>query len=179
MHEIRYAKGKLDGGKVGGYAALWNTPSQTLHERGRTFTEVIRPGAFTRSLQYGSQDIKLLWQHQGNQILARTRNGSLVLREDDKGLAFEATLPDTTLGRDARELLATGLVGEMSFGFNVRKDEWSQGYSRRELIDVSLGEVSLVIDAAYPQTTAALRSMADDNWADRIRIRIARTKTNG
>lgn len=179
MIELRYAKGKLDGSKVGGYAALFNTPSTLIREGGRTFTEVIRPGAFARSLQDGSQDVKLLWQHKGDQILARTRNGTLRLAEDATGLAFEADLPDTTLGRDLRSLLDSGTISEMSFGFNVRKDEWSNGYSRRELVDVALAEVSLVIDGAYPQTTAALRSKADDQWADRIRIKLFRKNING
>ena len=40
--------------------------------------------------------------------------------------------------------------------YNVRKDEWNG--NTRTLLDVDLVEVSVVIQAAYPQTEAALRS---------------------
>jgi len=177
--EIRYAKAKAEQNKVGGYAALFNSPSSELHERGRTFVETIMPGAFSRSLRSGQQDVKLLYQHKGDQILARTRNGSLRLTEDEKGLAFEADLPDTTLGRDVRALLDAGTLSEMSFGFNVLKDTWNEGKTRRSLHEVELAEISIVTDAAYPQTTAALRSADSDTWADRVRIRIARNRIHG
>jgi hypothetical protein len=180
MIELRKTSGAVAGKTLSGYAVLWDTPSVTIHERGRTFVETIKRGAFDRSLAEGKTDVKLLYQHQGSQILARTRNDSLRLSQDERGLKFEATLPDTTLGSDVRELLTSGtLSGEMSFGFSAVKDSWTQGNSRREVLQADLFELSVVIDAAYPQTSAALRSQGDDNWADQLRIRICRNRLNG
>jgi len=180
MIELRKMSGAVTGKTLSGYAVLWDTPSVTIHERGRTFTEVIKRGAFDRSVSESKTDVKLLYQHQGSQLLARTRNDTLRLSQDDKGLRFEATLPDTTLGADVRELLNSGtLSGEMSFGFSAVKDSWSQGNSRREVLQADLFELSVVVDAAYPQTSSALRSRGEDSWADRIRIKLLRKKTNG
>jgi len=93
--------------------------------------------------------------------LASTRNGSLQLAEDARGLKVTATLPDTTLGRDIAELVRTGVIDAMSFGFSVKKDSWSQDGQTRYLEDVSLYEVSLVSTPAYEQTsgTVSVRSV--------------------
>ena len=57
-----------------------------------------------------------------------------------------------------RELLTRGdLTGAMSFGFFVTKDTWSPDRTERTVNAATLVEVSLVQDAAYPQTTSSLR----------------------
>ena len=152
-----------DGRTFSGYASVFNEPSLPL-----PFTEIVKPGAFKRSLQSRNR-MMLLWNHDTSNPLASTRNGSLVLTEDAKGLFVTATLPDTTLGRDIAELVRTGVVDAMSFGFSVRKDSWSHDGSTRYLEDVSLSEVSLVSTPAYEQTsgTVSVRS-ADGISADAL-----------
>jgi HK97 family phage prohead protease len=74
------------------------------------------------------------------------------------GLHYTATLPETTLGNDVRELLSRGdLTGAMSFGFYVTRDTWNKTRTERTVNAATLVEVSLVQDAAYPQTTSSLR----------------------
>jgi len=93
------------------------------------------------------------------------------LSEDARGLKVTATLPDTTLGRDIAELVRTGVVDSMSFGFSVRKDSWSKDGSTRYLEDVSLYEVSLVSTPAYEATagTVSVRSgISADALADAL-----------
>ena len=143
-----------DGRTFTGYAAVFGQPSLPL-----PFTEIVNPGAFKRSLQSRNR-MMLLWNHDTSNPLASTRNGSLQMVEDARGLKVTATLPDTTLGRDIAELVRTGVVDAMSFGFSVRKDSWSQDGNTRYLEDVSLYEVSLVSTHAYEQTsgTVAVRS---------------------
>jgi len=144
-----------DGRTFTGYASVFNEPSLPL-----PFTEIVKPGAFKRSIQSRNR-MMLLWNHDTSNPLASTRNGSLQLAEDARGLKVTATLPDTTLGRDIAELVRTGVIDAMSFGFSVKKDSWSQDGQTRYLEDVSLYEVSLVSTPAYEQTsgTVSVRSV--------------------
>jgi HK97 family phage prohead protease len=102
----------------------------------------------------------LLWNHDTSAPLASTRNGSLSLREDARGLFVEATLPDTNLGRDIAELVRSGTIDAMSFGFKVQKDSWNDAGNVRTLEDVSVFEISLVSYPAYESTagTVAVRN---------------------
>jgi HK97 family phage prohead protease len=74
------------------------------------------------------------------------------------GLHYVASLPETTLGNDVRALIERGdLSGEMSFGFYVERDEWNKAKTERTVHQAKLVEVSIVVDAAYPQTNSSLR----------------------
>jgi len=143
-----------DGRTFTGYASVFNQPSQPL-----PFIEYVKPGAFKRSLQSRNR-MMLLWNHDTSNPLASTRNGSLQLTEDNIGLRVTATLPDTTLGRDITELVRTGVIDSMSFGFSVKRDSWSKDGQTRYLEDVTLYEVSLVSTPAYTSTegTVSVRS---------------------
>ena len=69
----------------------------------------------------------------------------------------------TTSGNDLRELLRTGVVDKMSFGFTVPRggDKWSEDGRNRELREVRLHEVSVVTGfPAYEATAAAVRSLS-------------------
>jgi HK97 family phage prohead protease len=145
-----------DGRTFTGYASVFNEPSLPL-----PFTEIVKPGAFKRSLQSRNR-MMLLWNHDTSNPLASTRNGSLQLVEDERGLKVTATLPETTLGRDLAVLVKTGVIDAMSFGFSVRKDSWSQDGNTRYLEDVSLYEVSLVSTPAYEQTSGTVSVRSTD-----------------
>ena len=154
-----------DGMTFEGYAAVFNSRSQNLGG----FTEFVAPGAFTRSLK-SRNDVKLLWNHDSGAVLGSTRAGSMTLTEDAKGLKVIAKLPNTQLGRDTAELLRTGLVDSMSFGFNVIKDKWNASGDERTLESVRLFEVSVVAFPAYEATagTAIVRSL--DKLATRAEV---------
>lgn len=143
--------------RLAGYAAMFNAPSHPLMVRGHRVVETIARGAFTRSLVEDPQS--LYWQHDPSMPLASTASDTLDLIEDEKGLRYEAWLPQTTLARDAVALVRAGIVTQMSFGFLVRDDHLDLAAGTRELRDVQLVEVSLVEHAAYPQTSAAARSL--------------------
>lgn len=143
----------VEGRTLTGIAAVYGQPSRLIREQGRTFTERIAPGAFG-----AIADVKLYYNHDASMPLARTQSGTLKLDSRSDGLHYTATLPDTTLGNDVRELLQRGdLTGAMSFGFFVTKDTWSKDRTQRTVDSATLVEVSLVQDAAYPQTTSSLR----------------------
>jgi uncharacterized protein len=155
-----------EGMTFSGYAAVFNSDSQPL-----PFIERIAPGAFRGSLR-NRNDIKLLWNHETGQPLASTRAGNLRLTEDDRGLFVEATLPNTTVGRDARELISSGIVDSMSFGFTVARggDEWSADGSTRTLTKISLHEVSIVSFPAYLATAGSTAVRGLDKVAKRAEV---------
>ena len=140
-----------------GYAAMFDSPSQPL-----PFEEKIAPGAFTRSLK-ARNDIKLLWNHSSGEVLGSTKNNTLKLTEDERGLRVWAMLPNTTTGRDAAELIRRGDVDAMSFGFSVPRDgdSWSDDGKQRTLNEVRLHEVSIVAFPAYTGTagTTSVRGL--------------------
>jgi HK97 family phage prohead protease len=154
--EIRVDETDSDGMKFSGYAAVFNSDSEPL-----PFTERIMPGAFSKTLR-SRNEIKLFKNHNMDEVLASTRSKTLKLREDANGLLAEATLPDTTAGRDLAVLMKRGDVHSMSFGFTVPDggDSWNSRGSVRELREVRLHEVSIVTGfPAYSATTASVRSL--------------------
>jgi HK97 family phage prohead protease len=138
--------------RLSGYAAVFNDSSVPL-----PFKESIAPGAFRKTLSE-TPDVRLLVNHEGLP-LARTKNGTLTLTEDDRGLYFNAELADTQEARDIHTLIARGDVDQMSFAFRVIRQKWSEDRSRRVLTEVSLsdGDVSVVTYPAYPTTSVEAR----------------------
>ena len=138
--------------RLSGYAAVFNESSVPL-----PFKESIAPGAFRKTLSE-TPDVRLLINHEGLP-LARTKNGTLRLTEDERGLLIDAELADTTEGRDIYKLVERGDVDQMSFAFRVIRQKWSEDRSRRVLTEVSLadGDVSVVTYPAYPTTKVEAR----------------------
>lgn len=113
--------------------------------------ETVDKRAFERPLKE-NHDVRLLLNHDPNNLLGRTRSGTLELRTDGRGLAVAADLPDTTLGRDVRTLIQRGDLSGFSFGFRVAKDSWSRapdGRQLRTIEDLDLLDVSLATFPAY------------------------------
>lgn len=150
--ELRAGAGRT----LAGYAAVWNSPALI----GGAFTETVRQGAFTASLASGV-DVFMLAHHDWTTPLARTGNASLTLREDARGLAFEATLPETRAADDILALARSGTIAGASFAFRVPDggERWPTR-DKRELIRLDLIEVSAVSQPAYAATTISARAMA-------------------
>ena len=138
--------------RLSGYAAVFNDPSVPL-----PFSERIAPGAFRKTLSE-TPDVRLLINHEGLP-LARTKNNTLTLSEDEVGLRFDAELPDTSEARDLYTLIQRGDVDQMSFAFRVIRQKWNIDRTERTLTEVSLadGDVSVVTYPAYPTTTVEAR----------------------
>lgn len=142
--------------KLSGHAAVFNSESRDLG-----FRETIRPGAFKRALSRPETDVYLLFGHAG-QPLARQSAGNLELREDGRGLAFNATLANTTLARDLVELVRAGVVQSMSFAFSVTPAGYTErtvnGERLREIHSIDqIYEISAVTEPAYEATDVAAR----------------------
>lgn len=111
--------------RFAGYAAVFGHP-----DRGG---DVVRAGAFARSLARGAGAVPLLWQHDPARPIGRVE----YLKEDARGLRVIGRLID---GRAAR-LLAAGAIWGLSFGYRVKE---ASGEGPRELRELELVEVSLV-----------------------------------
>jgi HK97 family phage prohead protease len=170
MLELRAGTFQADGNRLTGYAAVYDAPSLPLVipgvNSGKPFTERVARGAFDASL---TQNIQLLVGHDRRELLATTNSGLLQVRSDERGLAFDVTLPDTQRARDVRALIEARVMPAMSFGFYVKRDSW-QGQTRT-LEAVDLREISIVADPAYPQTQVEARTISPGTPRLRLRLR--------
>ena len=146
------ARQDVEGNKLIGYASVFDSPSEPM-----PFVEFVRRGAFAKTLNDGA-DVRLLIDHEGVP-LARTRSGTLMLEEDDRGLRVEASLDPAN--PDAARVISAmkrGDISQMSFAFRTIKDNWNSDRSVRELKEVQLYDVSVVTFPAYEETVAEIRS---------------------
>lgn len=146
-----------DSNTLVGYAAVFDSPSEPL-----PWTEFVRRGAFAKTINDGA-DVRLLVDHEGVP-LARTKSGTLRIKEDDKGLRVEADLDEAN--PDAARVMSAlrrGDVSQMSFAFEPVKDSWSSDKKTRELKEVKLFDVSVVTYPAYEETMVQLRNAQANN----------------
>lgn len=145
---------------VEGYASVFNSRSRDLGG----FQEIILPGAFDGLID--KSDVRCLLDHNPQRgILARSKNGqgSLRLSIDERGLKYAFDAPHTALGDEVVEGLKRGDYSESSFAFRVQDESWTKeedGTYLRTISKISgLYDVSIVQQAAYGDTSVALRSL--------------------
>lgn len=148
------------GGKLTGYAAVFNRFSQNLGG----FVEQVDPGAFNKSIADGNP-VFARFNHDSSLLLGTTEGGTLTLEVDGTGLRYSVDLPDTSAGRDVRILAERGDLRYSSFAFQVLPDgdAWDltpEGFPLRTLTAVRLFDVAPVTDPAYRDTTTGMRSLA-------------------
>lgn len=146
--------------KIVGYAAVFDKPSEDMG-----FIEYVRKGAFADALK--TSDARALFNHDTDTLpLGRQSSGTLVLKEDDTGLLFEITPPDTQIARDLMTSIDRGDIKEASYGFIVDVDEWD--YSNKDVVKRTIikvrevFDVSPVVFAAFNDTSVALRRMEEN-----------------
>lgn len=158
--EIRAVDNEENKMLIEGYAIIYDQPA-THQYGGRKFTETIKSGALDNT---DMKDVPLRYNHNDNvMIMARTRNKSLKLIKDQKGLKVEADLLDTQSNRDLYKGIKEGLIDKMSFAFTVadKGDTWTYGEKEtvREINDIArLYDVSVVDTPFYNSTSIYARS---------------------
>jgi HK97 family phage prohead protease len=122
--------------RFAGYAALFGR-----RDAGR---DVIRPGAFARTLAERGAPLPLYWQHRPEQRIGWIER----IAEDARGLRVVARVdkPDSAPALALRQ----GRVDGLSFGYRARA--FRRDAAGRELSDIELIEVSLV---THPMQHAA------------------------
>jgi len=118
--------------RFAGYAAVFGHA-----DKGR---DVVRKGAFAQALKRAGE-VPLLWQHRAGAVIGRIEH----LSEDRRGLRVIASVADAR----AAQLLGSGKVDGLSFGYRVREAKSSGGL--RELVQLDLVEVSLVSSPMQPR----------------------------
>lgn len=148
--------------QIQGYAVMFDTESVDLGG----FTEVIKQNALD---EIDLSDVKLIYAHENNSILARQSAGNLTTKVDDKGLFFVATLNDSTLANDVYEDIKVGNLRGMSFGFTIPSggDTWARKPDGTLLHTVNkIGEVTELTITAYPayqDTSVELKRSAEQH----------------
>ena len=146
--------------RVIGAGAVYNKRSQDLGG----FFEIIREGAFKRSLESG-REVKSFFNHDPNQVLGTTESEPpLTITDDKRGLMYDVEIPDTSYGRDLRENLKRKNVKGSSFQFRTIEDNWYKddaGVTVREIISAELFEVGPVTEPAYLPSSSELRTLKD------------------
>lgn len=145
-----------------GYAAVYNSVSRQIIERGRMFNEVLEAGCFDRVLTDPKKDIVLTLDHNHVYNLGRTRSGNLTLQSDNIGLFFRASVPDTTLGRDTWEMIQRGDYTDCSFAFSVEDPGESWEIDTENNLIHRVKEVSGLYDVAI----CTLRGAYEDTIVD-------------
>lgn len=143
---------------VAGVAAVFESESNELG----WFREKIMPGAFDDA---DMSDVRALFNHDPNQILARSKNNSLSLSITENGLEYSFDCPQTTCGNDCLENIRSGLIDQSSFAFTVSDYHWEEEKRDENHIDVrvitkiqKVYDVSPVTYPAYDDTSVAKRS---------------------
>lgn len=126
--------------KISGYAAIFNNKDKA--------SDILIKGCFAKSIEErgpestANDKIILLWQHDQREPLGRITE----LKEDERGLYFEAIIDDIELGDRAIKQLESGTLNQFSIGYNyvwenVEYDNARDAYIVKE---VKLHEISVV-----------------------------------
>jgi HK97 family phage prohead protease len=141
-----------------GHAAVFNRWSLDLGG----FRERIKKGAFDNALA-GDPHVLHVWDHDTARVLSSTRNNTLDLSIDPKGLRYWSKVAPTSYASDLRILLERGDISQSSFAFTVKADEWRVAeQDGEEIVERTITEVDELFDVttcamgAYPATDSAL-----------------------
>ncbi len=144
--------------RVEGYASVFN---QSTDIGG--FTESIGENAFQDVM---NDDVRMLFNHDPNFPLARSRNGegTLDMKVDENGVFFSFPVGPQTYAKDLHESIKRGDVDEASFAFTVMEDEWEErdGKPHRHITRLGqLIDLSVCTYGAYQQTEVMVRSLPE------------------
>lgn len=138
---------------IEGYAVVFDVPGVQY------FTEIIDRNAFNGC---DMKDVPLKYNHDDNHlILARTRNQSLQLLIDEKGLKIRAELIDTQSNIDIYKSIKAGLIDKMSFAMGVSEEKWDLTTDTRTVLKIDkLYDVSVVDTPWYDATSIYARALS-------------------
>jgi HK97 family phage prohead protease len=167
--ELRSADGDQPSRHIGGYAAVFNSPSRLIPSRQGPFVERVLSGFFDHDAAAhwpGPRDngVVCRYNHKDELLLGSSQSGTLQLRVDGRGLDYTVDVPrsrdDVLEGVERRDISAS------SFTFGLPDeggDDWryTEGMTQRTLVTGTLVDVAPVSAlAAYPNANVALRSLA-------------------
>lgn len=142
--------------EIKGYAAVFNSPETY------GYTELIAPTAFDEA---DLSDVVLRYNHEDTfMVLARTRNKSLQLEVDDKGLYMDAVLQDDIQShKDIFNAIKSGLIDKQSFAFVVDEDEYDYDTDTRTITKIGKVFDVSVVDQPFYNATDVSVARSNDN----------------
>ena len=162
--DIQFRAESNDDGKmeIKGYAAVFNSPETY------SYTELIDSKAFDEA---DMSDVVLRYNNNDSFIvLARTRNKSLVLTVDEKGLFMNATLQeDITEHVNIFNAIKSGLIDKQSFAFTVEEDTYDYDSDTRTITKIGkVFDVSVVDQPFYNATDVSVaRDIKNEDFLKR------------
>ena len=125
---------------ISGYAAIFNNKDKA--------GDILLKGCFAKSISdrgpesTANDKIIMLWQHDTHEPIGRIS----VLKEDDKGLYFEAVIDDVERGNQAIKQLESGTLNQFSIGYSYVWEKCEYDSERDAFIvkEVVLYEISVV-----------------------------------
>lgn len=150
--------GKME---IKGYAAVFNSPETY------GYTEVIADTAFDEA---DMSDVVLRYNHKESfMVLARTRNKSLELNVDEKGLFIDAILQDDiTDHKNIFNAIKSGLIDKQSFAFVVDEDLYDYDSDTRTITKIAkVFDVSVVDQPFYNATDVSVARTQNDEYMEK------------
>ena len=149
---------------VEGYATKFNEPTILYSYDGIDYKEQVDDRAFNEA---DLSDVIFNYNHSGK-VLARTRNNTLFLSIDDKGLYMKARVDGTEEGRKIYEEIKGGYIDKMSYSYSVEEDAYDRENHIRTIRKVKkLYDVSAVDIPAYDGTSIYARSFKHYNLKEK------------
>lgn len=149
---------------VRGYASTFNQPYVLYSHGENEIREVVDPHAFDEA---DMSDVIFQYNHEGR-VFARISNNTLSVIPDNIGLAIEADLGGTEIGRDLYEEIAGGYTTKMSYGYTVLEDAWEDTRENDKVISTrtikrigKVFDVSAVSIPANDGTSITVRNLTD------------------
>ena len=115
-------------------------------------------------------DVVLRYNHNDSfMVLARTRNKSLELEVDDKGLMIDAVLQDDiTDHKNIYNAIKSGLIDKQSFAFSVEEDIYDYDTDTRTITKIGkLYDVSVVDQPFYNATDVSVARKQNEEFLTR------------
>lgn len=144
--------------EIKGYAVVFNSPETY------DYTEVIDEHALDDA---DMSDVVLRYNHNDSfMVLARTRNKSLNLSVDEKGLMIDAKLQDDISDhKNIYNAIKSGLIDKQSFAFSVDEDEYDYDTDTRTIKKIGkLYDVSVVDQPFYNATDVSVARSENDEF---------------
>lgn len=155
LRAVEHLEENEEGMVLEGYAIVFDSPATHYG-----FTESIARGALDGA---DLSDVPMRYNHNDTWlVIARTRNDSLKLTVDEKGLFIRATLIDTQANEDIYKSVKAGLIDKMSFAFSTEADEWDYEKDTRKVTKIrKLFDVSVVDTPFYSDTEIYARAIGE------------------
>jgi len=150
---------------VQGYASVFNHPYTLWEDEEFVVQEEVDSRAFDDA---DLSDVIFQYNHEGR-VFARTKNETLVVGPDEKGLSILADLGGTDIGQQLYQEIKGGYTTQMSYGYTVRDSVWDESVledgrilEKRTITAISkVYDVSAVSIPANDATSISVRNLSD------------------